>query len=60
MREKVQAQINEYMQNLEINDRLIERTENKLLNKAEIEKNIESLKERLKKYDNQYKYLEKK
>jgi transposase len=58
MKEKVQAQINEYMQDLEINDRLIENTENKRLNKAEIEKTIASLKERLNKYDNQYKDLE--
>lgn len=58
MKEKVQAQINEYMQDLEINDRLIENTENKQLNKADIEKTIASLKERLRKYDNQYKDLE--
>ena len=47
MKEKVQVQINEYMQDLETNDRLIENTENKRLNKAKIEKTIESLNEKL-------------
>ena len=49
MKEKVQVQINEYMQDLETNDRLIENTENKRLNKAKIEKTIESLNEKLNK-----------
>ena len=48
------------MQDLEIKDRLIDSTENKRLSKVEIEKSIASLKERLKKYDNQYNDLEKK
>lgn len=58
MKEKVQTQINEYMQALETNDRLIDNTENKQLSKAEIENAIANLKERLDKYDNQYKDLE--
>ena len=57
MKEKVQVQINEYMQDLETNDRLIENTENKRLNKAKIEKTIESLNEKLNKQNDQYKDL---
>lgn len=58
MKESVQTQINEYMKDLETNDRLIESTENKQLKKSEIEKAITNLKERLNKYDNLYKDLE--
>jgi len=58
MKEKVQAKINEYMKDLETNDRLIDNTENKQLNKVEIEKTIANLKKRLDKYSNQYKDLE--
>lgn len=40
MKEKIQSEINEYIQALEINDRLIDDTENKRLKKTEIEKAI--------------------
>lgn len=60
IKEKIQNQINEYMHDLEVNDKIQDNEGTKEFNKENLESAIEKLKEKLNKYDDTIRELEEK